>query len=130
MGDSGMIEQRVYTDEEIAENPSLYVDEDGVHLILEGGTALVQPSESYKARQKELEDNPSIPEPTDMEILQEDIAMLGEAVSISLENSDMVAEELGHSMIDSVFLAETLAMVLDELQSVKEELYILKGGVE
>lgn len=67
----GNTDSRLITDEEIEANPNMYRDEDGVHLKLERGELLVQPSEEWIAKQKALEDEPTPPEPTIEEYLMD-----------------------------------------------------------
>lgn len=62
------IEKTPITDEEIAQNPDMYRDEDGVHLKLKNGDILIEPSESWKECQRALESLPVLVEPTQEEI--------------------------------------------------------------
>lgn len=59
------------TDEEIALNPDMYRDEDGVHLKIPGGVLHIEFSESFMNRQKELEAIVTIPEPTQEEYMMD-----------------------------------------------------------
>ena len=72
MGNEDMTEQldrELITDEEIAADPTLFKDEDGVHRIFNGGTALIQPSKEYKAKYESAV--PTEREPTFEEYLLE-----------------------------------------------------------
>jgi hypothetical protein len=66
----GNTNRELITDEEIASNPDMYRDEDGVHLKVGRGDILIEPSESWLDRQKAIESNLTPPEPT-----QEDYMM-------------------------------------------------------
>lgn len=90
---------------------------------------LIEPSPEWIARQKEIQDEEDKPKPpTEIELVQGDVAFLAETVAISLENTENVAVDVSYVMGDSVILAETVSMLLDELELVKAELATLKGG--
>lgn len=111
----GSTDRKLITDEEIALNPNMYRDEDGVHLILDRGVVLIEPSESWISRQKALEAIEAPPEPlTREEIITQDVEVIAEMVAI---NTD-----------DSLQIAETLALALIEIDGLKSEMQKLKGG--
>lgn len=63
------IERKPITDEEIAQNPNMYRDEDGVYLKLVNGKALIEPSPEYITKNSTVSEY--IPEPTTEEYMME-----------------------------------------------------------
>lgn len=103
------------------------VNETGTYVVNENGVMdLVKPSQKFFDDRPLVEDE--VPEPTELEILQDDVAFLAETVASSMDDTEMIAEEVAYSIDDSVILAETLASVIDELELVKSELATLKEG--
>lgn len=99
--------------------------------------------EWIEARPKEeIEKEKNRPAPkTPIELVNEDVDVLAEAVSFSLDMHDGTQQDVaflaetvsdslettGNVLDDSAMLAETLAYALDELELVKNELATLKG---
>lgn len=111
----------------MTDNYETITDDMGVWKLLpNGGRDLIQPSEKWIEQSKKSLD--IIPEPTELEVLQDDVAFLAETVASSMDDTEMIAEEVAYSIDDSVILAETLASVIDELELVKSELATLKEG--